>query len=63
LQRRGGYPTVRLVPDHGPDGIPEGKILPVPPGECDRLVKRLQKLGDEIAELERRLDGAVNDIE
>lgn len=64
LQQRGGYPTVRVVPDNSLDAIQEGAILPAPtPGECDQLAKRLQDLDDEITTLQRQLDRAVTDIE
>jgi hypothetical protein len=57
LEKYGGFPTVRLVPDGALNSIPIGLPLPPPdPGECDALRKQITDLTTLIGTLVKKLD-------
>jgi len=57
LERYGGFPSVRVVPDGALAAIPIGQVLPGPaPGECAALRRQISTLTKRIADLNKELD-------
>ena len=57
LEKWGGYPSVRLVPDGALSDLPDGPNLPQPlPGQCDTIKQQIASLEAAIVVLQASVD-------